>query len=69
MDRVIEIPPDDEYIERFGLEAFINRWHVPEGCHFLPDVCYEDGAPIIYSKELIIKVGKRKWVKLIFDET
>jgi len=55
MEKVRHLTDEDEGVE----------FTIPEGAVFFSDVCYEDGTPVIITKDIIIKVGKRKFVKVI----
>ena len=60
LERVRLLESKDE-----GREALL-----PKGHAFLSDVCYKDGSPVIFSTgyPLVIKVGKRKLIKVVFTE-
>jgi len=64
MRRIMVIPKD--YAERFG----DREWVVPKGYGFFADVCYEDGSPVLYKfgESFVLKVGKRKFARVIIEE-
>ena len=65
--KIMFIPDDKKYEKLFGKGSLDREWFVPEGDHIARDCCYsDDGSPILLN-DAIMKVGKRKFAKLVFD--
>ncbi len=56
-------------IRRFTDDDEGNEFHILKDAEFLPDICYEDGSPIIITKEypIVIKVG-RKFARIMIGD-
>ena len=55
-----------EYEKMFGEGSLDRLWRVPDDCYFDPMLCHcDDGSPVLICDGDIIKVGKRRYFKIV----